>query len=428
MLDKLKESIDKLSRLGIVDREHVEELVRDVQRTMLAADVDVTLVMRLSDAIREKAMTKLPDGLSRKEHVIKIVYDELTDILGSEKTAITIQPKRILLSGLYGTGKTTTAAKLARFYQKKGLKTALVACDTFRPAAYEQLEQLAKKTDAQFYGEKNGKDAARIARNALKLNTDVFIFDTSGRNALDVALIEEIKSVSSAVSPDERILIIPADIGQAAREQAKAFHDALGITDVIVTKMDSTAKGGGALTACKETGAKVIFITTGENIENMEQYDPRKFVGRLVGFPDMETLLEKARESMDEKKAEKVMTGEFTIDEFYSQFESIKKMGSFSQILDMMGLGRFKGKAGDVDAQEGKIKKWKHMIDSMTQEEKANADILNPLRVKRIATGSGTAESEVRELVANYAKSKKLMKSLSPAKLKRSGMFRRLGL
>ncbi|MBI4015015.1 MAG: signal recognition particle protein [Candidatus Aenigmarchaeota archaeon] len=428
MLDKLKESIEKLSRLGIVDREHVEELVRDVQRTMLAADVDVTLVMRLSDAIREKAMTKLPDGLSRKEHVIKIVYDELTDILGGDKANVSVKPKRILLSGLYGTGKTTTAAKLARFYQKKGLKTTLVACDTFRPAAYEQLEQLAQRIDAQFYGEKNEKNAARIAKNALKTSADVLIFDTSGRNALDAALTEEIKSVSAAVSPDERILVIPADIGQAAREQAKAFHDALGITDVIVTKMDSTAKGGGALTACKETGAKVIFITTGENVENLEQYDPKKFVARIVGFPDMETLLEKAKESMDEKKAEKVMSGSFTIDEFYSQFESMKKMGSFSQILDMMGLGRFKGKIGDMDAQEGRIKKWKHMIDSMTRKEKADAEILNPSRVKRIALGSGTAESEVRELLANYTKSKKLMKSLSPAKLKRSGMLRRLGM
>src|SRR3989344_2497123 len=376
MFEKLRESIEKISRLGIVDVEHVEELVRDMQRTLLSADVDVALVMQLSNSIKKRCMEKLPEGLSRKEHVIKVVYEELTEILGGEKSEIALKPKRILLAGLYGTGKTSTAAKLARFYQKKGLKAALVCCDVDRPAAYEQLKQLAEKIDAPFYGEKGSKDARKIIRDA---------------------------------------------IGQAARAQAKAFHEALGITDVIVTKTDATAKGGGAITACYETGARVKFITNGEGVDSLEQYEPKKFVGRIIGFPDMETLLEKASSAMDEKKAEKVMSGDFDIEEFYSQFESIKKMGSFSQILDMMGLGKIKGKV-NIEGQEEKIRKWRFIIDSMTPKERKNPDVLDSSRIKRIAAGSGAPESDVREFFGNYSKAKKMMKNISPSKMKRGGM------
>ncbi|MBI4019000.1 MAG: signal recognition particle protein [Candidatus Aenigmarchaeota archaeon] len=422
MFEKLRDSIQKLSRLGIVDAEHVEELVRDMQRTLLSSDVDVALVMQLSDRIKNRCMEKLPEGLSRKEHVIKVVYDELTSILGNEKSETSLKPKRILLAGLYGTGKTSTAAKLARFYQKKGLKTALVCCDVDRPAAYEQLKQLAEKIDAPFYGENGNKDASAILREALvRMDADVIIVDSSGRNALDDTLIREIKGLNDTMTPEEKILVIPADIGQAAKIQARAFHDALGITDIIVTKTDATAKGGGAITACYETGAKVKFITTGEGIESLEQYDPRKFVGRIIGFADMETLLEKASTAMDEKKAEKVMSGNFDIEEFYSQFESIKKMGSFSQILDMMGLGKMKGKV-NIEGQEEKIRKWRFVIDSMTPHEKKNPDVLDSSRIKRIAAGSGTPESDVRELLGNYSKAKKMMKTISPSKMKRGGM------
>ena len=422
MFEKLRESIEKISRLGIVDAGHVEELVRDMQRTLLSADVDVALVMQLSNSIKKRCMEKLPEGLSRKEHVIKVVYEELTDILGGEKSEIALKPKRILLAGLYGTGKTSTAAKLARFYQKKGLKAALVCCDVDRPAAYEQLKQLAEKIDAPFYGEKGSKDARKIIRDAIgKLNADIIIADSSGRNALDIQLIAEINGINDEMKPDEKILVIPADIGQAARAQAKAFHEALGITDVIVTKTDATAKGGGAITACYETGASVKFITNGEGVDSLEQYEPKKFVGRIIGFPDMETLLEKASSAMDEKKAEKVMSGDFDIEEFYSQFESIKKMGSFSQILDMMGLGKIKGKV-NIEGQEEKIRKWRFIIDSMTPKERKNPDVLDSSRIKRIAAGSGAPESDVREFFGNYSKAKKMMKNISPSKMKRGGM------
>ncbi|MCX6819552.1 MAG: signal recognition particle receptor subunit alpha [Candidatus Aenigmarchaeota archaeon] len=422
--DKLRESLEKLARLGLVDTSAVEDLVRDIQRSLISADVDVELVFQLSENIRKRSFEKIPAGLSRKEHVIKVVYEELTKILGEKKSEIELKPKKILLVGLFGSGKTTCASKLARFYQKKGLKPAMICCDVVRPAAYEQLEQLAHKIDVPFFGIKAEKDSSKVLKDSMsKARADVLIVDSSGRSALDKDLIDEIKKLNEILQPDERILVIPADIGQAAREQANAFHAALGITDVIVTKMDATAKGGGALTACYETGAKVKFISVGETPEDLELYDPEKFVARLIGFPDLETLLEKARAVVDEKKAEKLIKGDFDLDDFYSQIESMQKMGPVSQMLDMMGMGKLGAKVpGGLDVQEAKMKKWKFIIQSMTPEEKANPDIINSSRVARIANGSGCKEPEVRELVANYNKVKKMMKKISPAKLKRGGL------
>lgn len=428
--EKLRGAIDKISRMGVVDKEAIEDVLRDIQRALLSADVDVKLVFELTENIKKKAFEKIPEGLSRKEHITKVVYDELARIMGTSSVP-TIKPKRILLIGLYGSGKTSTSAKLARFYQKKGLKVAVVCCDTFRPAAYEQLQQLAKRIDAQFYGEKGEKDAAKIARNALKhIKSDVIIFDSSGRNALESDLIDEIKGINSEVRADEKILVIPADIGQAAKQQATAFHNALNITDVIVTKLDATAKGGGALTACSTTGAQVRFITVGETVEDLEVYDSKKFVARLLGFPDLETLLEKAKSVTDVKKAEKIVKGDFDIEEFYSQIEGMQKMGPMSQMLEMAGFGKLAGKA-NVDQQADKMKKWKYIIQSMNKEEKANPEIVNSSRVKRIANGSGTQESDVRDLIASYSKVKKMMRQFNPAKMKRGGfgnLFRQFGV
>lgn len=429
---KLRESLEKLARLGSVGKEEVDGLVRDVQRTLIAADVDIDLVFSLSESVRKRSMEKLPAGLTRKEHVIKVVYEELTEILGEKKSEISLARKKILLAGLYGSGKTSTAAKLARFYQKKGLRPLLVCCDTARPAAYEQLQQLAAKIDVPFYGEKGGKDPAAILANAVKrAEAEVIIVDSSGRNALDDGLIAEIRKLDEILKPEEKILVLPADIGQAAKQQSQAFSSALGITDIIVTKLDATAKGGGALTACYQTGAKVKFITTGETPEDMAHYDPQKFVARLIGFPDLETLLEKAKAVMDEKKAEKIIKGDFDLEDFYSQIEGVQKIGPLSGVLDMMGLGKLGSRVpGGIDAHAVKMKRWKYAIQSMTKEEKANPDIISQPRIKRIAAGSGTSETDVRELLASYGKVRKMVKKISPEKLKRGfpGMFRQFGI
>ncbi|MBI4895989.1 MAG: signal recognition particle protein [Candidatus Aenigmarchaeota archaeon] len=426
--EKLRQTIDKIAHLGNIDRDAVEEIVRDIQRALLSADVDVQLVFTLTDAIRKRSLEKLPSGITRKEYVIRVVYEELTNIMGGTEAEISLKPKKILLVGLYGSGKTTTAAKIARFYQKKGLVPALVCCDTIRPAAFEQLQQLAQKIDAPFYGEKQEKDPAMVVAHALqKVHTDVVIVDSSGRNALDANLITEIKSVRAALEPDEIILVIPADIGQAAKQQAEAFHAALNINHVIVTKLDATGKGGGALTACRATGSKVIFITIGETIEDLQVYNPERFVARLIGFPDLASVLEKAKSVVDEKSAEKLISGDFTIEDFYAQIESMQKMGPLSQVMDMMGMGKLATKVpGGIDVQQEKMKKWKFIIQSMTKDERKDKVPITATRITRIAKGSGTSEQDVRELIRNYDKSKKLMKKISPAKLQRGGM-RNLG-
>src|SRR3989338_4040471 len=435
---KLRESLEKLAR-GNADKEAVEDLLRDIQRSLISSDVDVSLVFGLTESMRKRCFENLPSGMTRKEHVIRIVYEELTRIMGGTKPEISLGQKKILLVGLYASGKTSTAAKLAKFYKNKGLRTVLVACDTIRPAAYEQLQQLAEKIESPFYGERGEKDPSKILGNALKKTEgDVIIIDSSGRSALDENLIEEIKRINKTAENSlkqgehlEKILVIPADIGQAAREQAASFHEALGITDVIVTKLDATAKGGGALTACSQTGAKVKFITVGETADDLELYNPEKFVARLIGFADLEGLLEKARSAIDEKKAEKVIKGDFDIEDFYSQIEGMGKMGSMTQIMEMPGLGRMASKVPNMDVQQERMKKWKYVIQSMTLEEKANPDIMTPSRIQRISKGSGCLESEIRELLNSYAKSKKMIKKLSPAKLKRGGMaglFRQFGM
>ncbi len=425
MLEKLKtglrSAIEKITRSTLVDKDAVDNVIRDIQRSLLGSDVNVDQVYELSEAIRQRSFEKLAPGMSRSEHVVKVVYEELTQIMGSERASVELKPKKILLVGLFGSGKTTAAAKLAKFYRKKGLRVALVCCDTFRPAALEQLQQLAKQIDAPFYGEKGAKDSAAVMKNALrKVHGDVIIVDSSGRDALDKELVAEIKQLNAALKADERILVVPADIGQAARQQAGAFHDALGITDVIVTKLDATAKGGGALTACTSTGAKIKFLSVGETPDDLQIYDPKKFVARLIGFPDLESLLEKARSSIDEKKAEKIIEGDFGIEEFCEQIGAVQKMGPMSQMFEMMGMKKVPKDM--LDVQQEKMHKWKHIISSMTKEEKNDPEILKHSRVVRIAKGAGVAEADVRDLIAAYRKSKKVIKKFSPGKLKRGGL------
>jgi len=426
---KLRSALDRLSKGA--DKATVDALLNDIQRALIAGDVDVNLAKELTNSIRKRAFEKIPEGLTRREWIVSIVYEELTKTLGGSGFAVTLKPKKILLCGLFGSGKTSTAAKLARFYQKKGLRPGLVCCDTYRPAAYEQLQQLAAKIDVPFYGEKGEKNSTTVLKNALKkIKCDVLIVDSSGRDALDPSLVKEIQELNLILNPDEKILVLPADIGQAARVQAEAFQKALGITDVIVTKLDATAKGGGALTACYMTGAKVRFVTVGETAEDLESYDPKKFVARLIGMPDLETLLEKAQAVAKPELAEKIIKAEFDLDDFIQQIEAMQQMGPLTGILDMLGLG---GKIPKdlLEIQQGKMKKWKFMMQSMTKAEKANPDVIDAPRVKRISRGSGCSEAEVRELITNYNKIKKMTKQLGLGKgmgaLKRGNLGRMFG-
>ncbi|MEM5871417.1 MAG: signal recognition particle receptor subunit alpha [Candidatus Aenigmatarchaeota archaeon] len=434
VLDKFGSGIKDIFRrvmgLSVVDKATVESIVRDLQRTLIQSDVDVKLVFEISQNIKNKILKEQPPkGMTLKEYFIKTLYDEIVSLLGKEKGKLLLKPQKILLIGLYGSGKTTTCGKLALWFKKRGLSTALVACDTHRAAAQDQLIQIAKQIEVKVYYQ--GKNPQDIAKNALKeAKENVLIFDSAGRSALDSELAKELKSLGEIIKPDEVFLVIPADIGQAARKQAEEFNKLVGITGIIITKMDGTAKGGGALAAASVSGSHVRMIGVGEKVDDLEEYDPQRFVSRLIGYGDLQGLLEKAKEAGIEKTAQKIMEGRFTMNEFYEQIVSMQKMGSLSKIMNMLpgvsgGLAK-KLPENFIDVQEEKMKKWKYIIDSMTKEERENPEIIKQSRIQRIAKGSGTSPSDVKELLKAYEQVKKLLKMTAGGKAFKRGPFARL--
>ena len=410
-----------------LDKKSVEEILNDMRRILLESDVDTPLVEELLQRIRKRAFEqKVPAGLTLREHVIKVIYEELVRLLG-EKPYGLVGRKRILFAGLFGSGKTTTIAKLARFLKKQGMRPALVGCDFHRPAALEQLAQLGKQINVPVFYE---KDPYTSAKNGLERfrSFDTIMFDTAGRNALDKQLAGELKKLKEIIKPDEVILVLPADLGKVARVQSEEFHKLIGITGVIITKMDGTAKAGGALVATSITGAKVKFLGTGEKLEDFEVYDPERFVSRLLGLGDIRTLMEKAKEAeLKPEKMEKIIEGKFSLQDFLEQIEAMGKMGSLSKILTMIpGMG---GRVPSemLDSQEEKMKSYKIIIHSMTKKEREDPSIVDANRIKRIARGSGRKESEVRDLLNQYEKMKKLIRSLGGKAGLERGQLKQLG-
>ncbi len=417
--DSLKNTLGKIAKSVFVDEKLINELVKDIQRALLQSDTNVQLVFDLSKRIKERAKEKTQPGITKKEQLVKIVYEELTNFLGKEVSEIKIEkrPTQIMLVGLFGSGKTTTTGKLAKFYKKRGLKVAVMQTDTWRPAAYDQLEQLARDVGVDFFGIKKEKDPVNIYmafEDKIK-DYDIVIVDTAGRDALSDDLIEELNQINSTVKADERLLVISADIGQAAQKQAQAFHDTCNVTGVIVTKIEGTAKGGGALSACAVTHAPIKFIGVGEKVDDLELFHPERFVGRLIGFGDLESLLEKAKEVVSEEDAkemqEKFLKGDFNLIDLYNQMKSLKKMGSFKKIMGMIpGMSNMNLPKEMLDVQEGKLEKWKFAMDSMTKEELEEPDQIGADRIDRIASGSGISVREIRELLKQHRQSKKMMK------------------
>ncbi|MBU0530752.1 MAG: signal recognition particle receptor subunit alpha [Candidatus Aenigmatarchaeota archaeon] len=408
----LKNAFKKVTGLGVVDKEAVEAVVKDLQRALIMADVDVALVSELSSNIKKKVLgEKPPAGMTIREHFIRILYDELVGFLGKDAGELQLKKQRIMTVGLFGSGKTTTIGKLAKWFKTRGLKPGLVACDTHRAAAQDQLKQIGKKLDIHVYTE--GRKPEDIAKKALeKSKEDILIFDTAGRDALDKELAKELTNLGKIIKADETILVIPADIGQAARKQSEEFNRLVGITGVIVTKLDGTAKGGGALVATAVSGAKIKFIGIGEKTDDFESYDPKRFVSKLIGYGDIQGLLDKAKQAgFDQKSAEKIIKGDFTMNEFYEQIKGMKKMGSLSNVMDMIpGMGKMNIPKNMLDVQEEKMEKWSHIITSLTPKEKEDPDIIKASRIKRIAKGSGTSEAAVRDLLKYYKQTKKMMK------------------
>ena len=420
MFDKIKDSIQKFSSSNTADEEAVEQLVKDIQRDLIKADVDVSLVSNLSDEIREESLGDKKDGLSRKEHVLEVVYNKLENLLG-EKAEIEIEPQTILLAGLYGAGKTTTTGKLADFYRKRGMKVGVIAADTDRPAAYNQLKQIADDVDANFYGEKNAEDPVKVVQNGKKeLDVDVLIVDSAGRNSLNSELKEELSDMEKTLQPDQKYLVIPADIGQSARKQAENFNEAVGLSGVIVTKMDSSAKGGGALVACDHADISVKFIGTGEKMGDLEIYDPVDFVSDMIGQPDLESLLEKIEELDTDPEA--ILEGEFTLEDFQEQMASVTDSGMMEEMMSQLPFSSDQIPDNVANLTEGKIGSYNTIIDSMTQKEINDPSVINKERRERIAEGSGTTVEEVQELIKHYRQTKNMVDKFDKKSMKRGNM------
>jgi len=417
----LYEALRKIFRATIVDEAAVKELVRNIQRALLQADVNVQLVLDISKRIEERALKeKVPPGISRREHVIKVVYEELTRFLGEKPVPIRVEPGKknvIMLVGIQGSGKTTAVAKLARYFQKRGLRPAIVCADTYRPGAYAQIQQLANRINVPLYGDLKAKDPVKIALDGLKQfnDKDIVIIDTAGRHKEEQELIKEMKMLEKNIRPDEVMLVIDGTIGQQAMVQAKAFNEATPVGSILVTKLDGSARGGGALSAVAATGAPIKFISTGEKTEDIEAFIPSRFVGRLLGMGDLETLLEKVREAevrVPEKKAKAILSGKFTLTDMYEQFEAMKGMGPFRKLLKMIPGMSYDIPEDMLSTAEDRLEKWRVMIQSMTPEEKDSPKIFNSSRIRRVAKGSGTSEKEVKELLKQYSMMRRMMKTL----------------
>jgi len=432
--DSLKGTLKKIANAVHIDTKLVKEIVRDIQRALLQADVNVKLVLELSKKIEKRALTeKPPAGMSNREHVIRIVYEELVSILG-ETRELPIKKQIIMMVGLYGMGKTTSCGKMAQYFKKKGLRPAVIAGDVHRPAAYEQLKQIADQVKVPFYGDKKEKDAVKIVKEGLskfKRSSDVIIVDTSGRHKLEDDLIDEMKEIFKATRPDEKLLVMDAAVGQQAGPQAKAFNDTINITGIVLTKMDGTAKGGGAISAAAEVGAPIIFIGTGEHISDFEKFDPSGFISRLLGMGDIKSLLEKAEESMKGKDAEKtarrLMSGKFTLHDMYDQMDMMSGMGSLSKIAEMLP-GGLASRAKDVDMAktENQLRMFKIIMNSMTDEEMNDPSIVRASRIKRIARGAGVENRNVKELLKYYNMMKRMMKGFSGNRKMRKNLMKQL--
>jgi len=416
MLEKLGELLrrttNKIANAIFLDKDLVDSIVKDLQRALIEADVNIHLVKQISDKIRKAALDERIKGLEKKEHIIKLLHDQLIEILGQYKPLkLQKTQNRIMLLGLYGTGKTTTIAKLGNYYAKRGSKVALVGLDVHRPAAAEQLKQMADKNHLTCFTDVSQKDPVKLWKSFEKQlkDFDLVLVDTAGRHTLDEDLIAEIKSLNKIIKPTETILVMPADIGQAAKQQAKEFQDAVSISGVIITRMDSTAKGGGSLTSCAETKAPVYFITTGEKINDIEEFNPKSFLSRLLGMGDLEALMEKVRSISDEEKQKKIEKnleeGKLSLEDVIEQVKSMGNLGGFEKIKSMIpGFSSAKIPENLLENQEAKIAKWEHILKSMTPEEKENPNLLEKQtsRIARIAKGAGVNNSDIRALLKQY--------------------------
>ncbi|MFA5412216.1 MAG: signal recognition particle receptor subunit alpha [Candidatus Micrarchaeia archaeon] len=402
----LRALINKITNAPVVDEATLKSFIKELQRILIASDVNVKLVFELSKKIEKRASAgEVPKGLTMREHLLKVVYDELVSFMGTSYEP-RLDRHKVLLCGLFGSGKTTSCAKVAYFYKKKGMKVGMVGADVERPAAQEQLEQLAAQIGVNYYTIKGEKEAYKVVEDALsKSKDDILIVDSAGRSAFDARLADELSNIIRVLKPDESYLVVSGDIGQIAGKQAEEFNKLTPVTGVLVTKMDGSGKGGGALSAVAATGSKIAFIGVGEKMEDLQVYDSERFVGRLLGIPDIQGLMEKVKEISEsgEMQAPEEVT-ELTVDVFYQQLKAAKKLGPLDSVFSMMGMSDVPREM--MDQGQDKLKKYESIISSMTKAERKDASLVRKsrARMERIAKGSGCELEDVRRFLSEFSK------------------------
>ena len=439
MLDGLKTNlrgaIKKIVKSSGIDEELIKELSKDVQRALLQSDVNVRLVLEITKNLEERSLNETPPpGLSRKDHIVKILYDELSKLLGNE-TEFNFKPgkqNKVILLGIQGSGKTTVASKLAKFLTKQGYSVGVIGADTYRPGALVQLRTMCEKSNVEVYGDENNKDSPDIVKNGLKyfekLPLDIILIDTAGRHKQEQDLLDEMERINKVADPDLALLVIDGTIGQQCFNQAEAFNKTVPVGGIIVTKLDSSAKGGGAIAASAATGAQIMYIGTGERIDDLEKFSPTRFVGRLLGMGDIQAVLDLAKRlenEGDDVRLKRISSGKMNMEDFFYQLEEVTKVGSLRGFLDNMpGLSGMV-KDDQLDQMEERVSKWRFIIQSMTKDEKADPDLFNSSRIKRVARGAGWSEHDVKELLKNYKNSKNMMKASKGRQMQ--GNLRRMG-
>jgi signal recognition particle subunit SRP54 len=398
-------------------------LRKQLRRALLEADFNVRQTKELTERIERRMMEEDPlPGVKLETHAMNMVYTELVRILGPPRD---IRPRNetVLMVGLYGQGKTTTTAKIADWWRRKhGVKVAVIEADVHRPGAFQQLTQLLEGTNVEVYGEPDENDAKIIVRNGLKKfsSADVVIIDTAGRDSLDGDLKQELIDIANIANATERFLVIDAQVGQAAGPVAQTFHDLVGVTGTIITKLDGTARGGGALSAVATTGAPIVFVGEGERINDLEKFESDRFISRLLGMGDIKGLIDLAPEDMDEQEAmrltQRLMSGRFTLTDMYAQMEMTSKIGTMDKLLSHLPDSMFGGmnnmSRGQKQQMQNNLDQYRVIMDSMTQEEKDEPVLLKSSRIRRIARGSGVEEKAVKDLLGHWNKSKKMMRGM----------------
>jgi signal recognition particle subunit SRP54 len=438
LADKLQGALGKLKSKGKLTEKDVKDAMREVKLALLEADVNFKVVKDFIKKVQERAVgQEVMESLTPAQHVIKIVNEELTSLMGDVQSKITISPKPptvLMMVGLQGAGKTTTSGKLGGYFKKQGKKPLLVACDIYRPAAIKQLQVVGEKLDIPVFSMGDKESPVNIAKagynHAIKNNHDLVIIDTAGRLHVDEALMDELKNIKSEVKPHEILLVVDSMTGQDAVNVAQSFNDALGVDGVILTKLDGDTRGGAALSIRAVTQKPIKFIGMGEKLDDLEPFHPDRMASRILGMGDILSLIEKAQENIDLDKAKelesKIKKQELDFEDFLEQMEQIQKMGPLNKVLEMIpGMGSMKDQLGDIDMNNKEIVRTKAIVQSMTKEERRNPSILNASRKKRIAKGSGTSVQDVNRLIKQFNEMKKMMKMFtgSQKSMKKRGSF-----